>query len=104
MSAFTQVSCWEQGLSCVDEQVYAETGAGVDQFVIVVRGASFPAPLAEVLPEVCLYVGGFGLTVTGVHVQAGTAAYIYVRHHAGDVDAPISGPGAEPPTGRAPLP
>ena len=79
MSAYTQVRRWEQGLSCIDEQVYAEAGAGADRFAIVVQGTHFPAPLAEVLPEVCRYIDGFGLTVTGVHVQAATTAYVYVR-------------------------
>ena len=79
MSAFAEVSRWEQGLSTVDEQVYAERGVGLDEFVVVVQGAHFPAPLAEVLPEVCRYIDGFGLTVTGVHVQAASTAYVYVR-------------------------
>ena len=89
MCAFTAVSRWEQGLSSIDEQVYAEAAAGADRFVVVVNGARFPAPLGEVLPEVCRYLGGFGLTVTGVHVQAATTACVYVQpppgagtHHA----------------------
>jgi hypothetical protein len=95
VSAFAEVSRWEQGLSTVDEQVYAERGVGLDEFVVVVQGAHFPAPLAEVLPEVCRYVGGFGLTVTSVHVQAATTAYVWCRRTRGR--GPADG---DPPTLR----